>query len=578
MVIVCTNFLGISRAEIHLAEKPLIVLGPNASGKTSLAAAIAGLLSGNANPLGMEWRKRLYVRDGEDYGEILLRSDAGVEWLRWILTEQEVRRFPEAPRHLAMHSMGMVNFIDLVPQSRTQVWESVFLPPLKQTCSRLASQLVEQGVQEDRITDLLDSLRIRPWAQVEEAHGEKSALARAAWKQVTGEQWGGKKAGKWVPAGWKGEYQDVSRLEAAAHLQESREALRSVQVERGVSAAMKAQAVAASSKIPDLEEALKKAEAERKSAGDTALQLSVSEWRLDRRAKQLRIDIQLHSAEEPRNTETTPCPCCGRALVIQGKLLTPAADDQKVADLHNAWEYGRQRLENNLTEASNQLKAAEGNVGPAEATHQEVSERRNQLLAELQIAREMQDSAGDGTVITAPHERRILLATSGVKKAEQIESLIAKKAIADGAHQDATDYELIVKSLGVRGIRGEAVQDGLVRLHDFLAQYSEITAWPVVELDRFFAVMLAGRPAPLCSESEKWRAQFMLQAALAQTVQDSRIVADGADILDSVGMAALVKLTNHLASNGVFPIICATTQVAVPAQWDQVALVKGECR
>ena len=67
IAITINNTLGIRYAEIELPEAGVVeVVGPNASGKTSLAVCAQAVLSHEINPLGLSGpqAKRAYPNDG----------------------------------------------------------------------------------------------------------------------------------------------------------------------------------------------------------------------------------------------------------------------------------------------------------------------------------------------------------------------------------------------------------------------------------------------------------------------------------------------------------------------------------
>ena len=78
MKLVIDNLLGVKHAEIEL-DGIVEVVGPNASGKSSLAACAQALLTHEQNPLGVPAPQaaRVYLHDGEDEG---LAQIDGVEW------------------------------------------------------------------------------------------------------------------------------------------------------------------------------------------------------------------------------------------------------------------------------------------------------------------------------------------------------------------------------------------------------------------------------------------------------------------------------------------------------------------
>ena len=72
--------LGIERAEIDLEAGQIVeVVGPNASGKTSLAVCAQAVLAREANPLGLSAAdaKRSYPHDGADDAVVGLHFTQG---------------------------------------------------------------------------------------------------------------------------------------------------------------------------------------------------------------------------------------------------------------------------------------------------------------------------------------------------------------------------------------------------------------------------------------------------------------------------------------------------------------------
>ena len=70
--------LGIINAEIDLEPGRIVeVVGPNASGKTSIAVCAQAVLARESNPLGLSAAdaKRSYPHDGADDAKVTLRTD-----------------------------------------------------------------------------------------------------------------------------------------------------------------------------------------------------------------------------------------------------------------------------------------------------------------------------------------------------------------------------------------------------------------------------------------------------------------------------------------------------------------------
>ena len=76
MKLTVENTLGIVRAEVDLEPGGIVeVVGPNASGKTSLAVCAQAVLARESNPLGLSAAdaKRSYPHDGAEDARVIDR-------------------------------------------------------------------------------------------------------------------------------------------------------------------------------------------------------------------------------------------------------------------------------------------------------------------------------------------------------------------------------------------------------------------------------------------------------------------------------------------------------------------------
>ena len=577
MRIICKNFLGVKRVEVPLPEGPVAVIGPNSSGKTSLATAIAGLLSRNHNPLGMGMIKNPYMKDGEDYGEVLLRSDSGTEYARWVLSEKGVRVFAEAPEPYGTHSLALVNFIDGKPAVRTDIWETIFLPPAKELSERISEELRQKIVREAVVVDVIDYLRMNNWVDTEAVYKGKAKESKRQWEVLTGEHYGPAKAKAWAPSHWRSNFEGVTTLEAESFLESARESLRMVQVQQAVSESDKERAEQASASIPALEATLKQAEAdlyESKSlsqAQEDVIKQSSSDGR------EIRSRYDAHIAARPKAERAVPCPDCGALLIIgSDHTLARSTSQAEMSAQMKAWELGKEVMDVDLSKLRQEVRRLREDNAPAEALYQSRKELRNKCSLDLAMARG-EAKKGNGHVATAEDEARVALAEQQIESARAMVDSVRRKAQAVEAHNSVMDFTLIAKALGPSGIRGQAISESMSKFRGAVDEVTRITDWPEVTLDSSYMVMINGRPAPVSSGSEKWRAQFTIQCALAIVTGDKRVVADGADILGPENRTQLIALCEYLSQQkGVYAIICATGPFdVIPPEWKKVSIQIG---
>ena len=94
-----------------------------------------------------------------------------------------------------------------------------------------------------------------------------------------------------------------------------------------------------------------------------------------------------------------------------------------------------------------------------------------------------------------------------------------------------------------------------------LRAVARVTGWPAVGLDQHYTVSIGERPMlRLCSESERLRAQWSLQIALARVCKDPVVILDAADHLDQSNMAALRRLLATLCDRAepLAFLVCGT--------------------
>ena len=573
-----TNFLMITKVEIPLDERPTAVVGPNASGKTSISTALAGILSRDPNPLELGAARRPYLHRGAEDGEVVLRiSDTGIECRRWIMSETGIRAMADGPPDASKHVLGMTDFVELKPTERTRVWESCFLPSNKELVAMVGEDLKKQIGSPDVVDKVLGMLRTRKWSDVETIYKHLAREAKAEWQRLAGRNWGKVIAEQWKPSGWRSDLDTVTQAESRTKYEEQREKLRLVQIKQAVEESDVSRAQEALAELPNLKKehaTLADALSRAKSSYEAVNREMAS---IKRNGLRVRDELQQHDNSKPERDETTPCPSCGKALVVgPGTTLTMATDTSAFDTAVQAWSRGRQTLadkldvlrKENVRLKSTHLQPAEAVIEQARAAYQDITSRLGMTERQAKLA--------DATVYTEEDQRRQAAAEQAIDDARAAVEMIDINAKARQVHQNILSYAAIAVALGPRGIRARAMTEGMGQLQSTLEDLSGSTRWPKVTLDSTYAVAIDEFPGPVCAASWKWRANVMLQAAIALVKGEPRIIADGADILDHTGFRQFVSLCNWLASKGVVPVVCATATVeGFPPEWNSVHVEDG---
>ena len=577
MEIEIRNFLGIKEAYIPLVNRPLAVIGPNASGKSSAAVAIAGILSRNHNPLGLGTTSKPYINDESDHGEVVLRGPDSLEYRRWILEERGIRIVADVQKDCNIHALGLTDFINLSTKARAEVWEQAFLPPNKVLLEMIGNDLKEQIAQEAVVQDVLRQLRTQKWTDVCTIFAHKAREAKKEWQGYTGVHYGSKKADLWTPEGWHSEWDSITPAEARTLLENAREMVRVRQIGHAVQESDTARSKAAKMEIPGLQ----------KEVGDLNHRLGEERKKLQVSEKKysgvrdtgllVRAEHESHEKSKPERENTVSCPSCGDALVIgPGETLSRAKDESAFETHIRAWEMGRENLWKQLEALRSQARTIKTEeLIPQGKIVDEIERKHNAASSFLTIAQ--RDSRMEqGKVITEEDVKALAEAEQAVEDAQAASQSINRKTNAHNAHMSVLNYASIALALGPRGVRTRAMQKNLNLLKHYLLQMSESFRWPKVDMDSTYAVRINGRYGVLCSGSEKWRARFMIQCALALVKKENRVIADGADILDDVGSCQLFALCDWLAESNVYAIVCATGTIeGVPSSWEMVRVAGG---
>ena len=128
----------------------------------------------------------------------------------------------------------------------------------------------------------------------------------------------------------------------------------------------------------------------------------------------------------------------------------------------------------------------------------------------------------------------------------------AKQKTADAArhHADVEAWESIADALSPNGIPAELLSEALTPMNDALAGHAESARWPRVAIESEMEITADGRAYGLLSESEQWRCDAMLAAAIAQLSDVRLLVLDRFDVLDVASRGDLVIWLDDLAVAG----------------------------
>ncbi len=579
------NVLGCKVAEIPLfPAQPLVVVGPNAAGKSSVAIAAAAVLAHQSNPLGVSSASRSYLRETADFGEVAWFGSDEQEYVRWVLSEKGIRVASIAPEPLHPASVGLIDFVARSSaRARSDLWESIFLPSSENLIEQVIAEL-KPHVKSDRVLgDVIALLREQGWDHVEQIYRRKATEMKREWSLHAGRPYGKRIAMSWDPEGWKPELTGLTVLDAEAAVNDARQVLQAHQISEAVSALEAEKAKKAALELPALKEtyfvAQKKLEAVREEAEKT--EAAMNSIRLLGKTAQRQLEEWTLAKPEP--LQGVPCPHCGNELyVTSNRRLQRSETKEDFARRMKDWEKKVEEMDSKLVSLRAQLRAAklrgepilrareiaENNLAEANAAYR--SCKKNSMKADKPVSEEERLDA------------RVAIAEQQIEDRKKDLELVKIRVKASQAHQNVMEYTEIADVFGPRGVRARAMAVGMERIKEHLTEVQRTTGWPSVKLDTTYAVTVNDRPAVVSATSEQWRAQIALQIAVALSLENPLVIVDGADVLvDAFGhneMSRLILLCDWLAGEkGVATIVCASgEQTPFPEKWPYVAIRGGK--
>ena len=602
------HLLGIDSAEVDVGPGEIVeVVGPNASGKTSFAVVVQALAGRNVNPLGLSIgdARKTYLHKGDEdgFGRLTYPTigplDADIEWLPRNATMTALTSGESAEPLSRPEAVGLVDFVGRQSEkARAAMLQPILLPPPEDVLDTLKELLKGQMSAQD-LAGVLKSIVDRGWDKTEAVYSDRSRIAQRSWGDVTGRRYGVSVAADWLPDGWLADYDGKTVLETEGDVATARDALALLHKAQAVaevkeeiiSEQQQSEADKAKAALPVMRR--KVAEADDEWSRVRKLSLKAIELDSDQRTLIRKMDAKLKALHPRSAPENSLCPECDTPLMIlKGKIVR--------CDL-TAFELDEDARAAEMVTLKESIEVAQGKLGllhadkvSLEETDRVANEESRALKRSLGELSRQADVTGEVIGVVeqmrrdeAKHlreeenTRSLAEAEQELHDREAVVKVVADAIKAGDLHDTITRYKIISGAIGVRGVRNKMLTAGLGKLNAGLAHLSKASGWPMVEVDAKGIVMIAGThmilPSMMCSESEKWRAQAMIQLTVG-VMSDSRVVMiDRADMLDQDGWGGLVKAVGvATAGKPMSVLLCSTGELDEAAPWRQVAIDKGK--
>jgi len=542
------NILGASAVDVAINRPVALVAGKNYAGKSSVQEAVRMALTGETVRVSLKKDYGRLVTEGQEVGFAVVEIEDG----------QAAMTLPGGAheRHSALlaaneRALPMVldaqRFARLPDQERRAFLFG--LMGLSADGPAVRARLEAKGCDAKKIEAIMPILRAGFPAACEDAKA-KATAAKGAWRQVTGETYGAKKA-----IGWKA----AKPAYDASALDRNYKAMADVEL----------QIVKATEAVGDLQGYAKRYEEQKgrlSELRDRAGHYARIQDKLNRdeaELKQWQEKVEETRAKASGTTEkpqTFTCPCCGVVLehrLADGALIEYKAPEQKADPdaVEKLPEYERALalMESSVANGRRDLAAAD---------------------AAAKALREIEDAGltdpPDAEAITAAKRLLEDLRQTKTTHQSQIKALeeaarasaAADKKTADAAqhHADVAAWDLIGDALAPDGIPGDMLAEALGPINARIAQSAADTGWMTVTIDQDMSLYTAAdtesqgifehRPYALLSESEKWRVDAMIAEAVSHLSGLKLLMLDRFDVLDLQGRADLFAWLDILAANG----------------------------
>lgn len=497
MQITVKNYRGIESAELTVAPIALAV-GNNGAGKSSIAQAVASVLTGTATPPGMLKKDAgQLLRDGQSRGYCSV-DDAKINW-------------PGGSGNTGLISATPVAAGTLSPLDMKPAEAAAYLSGLlnaEPTIDDLKAALA--NMPENLIASVWSEIVGSGWDAANKRAKEAGTRIKGQWEQITGEQYGSKKALEWLPACFADGVPPVEDLQEKV-----------TEWKNKVDSAI-ANAAVSADRIAELQRVV--------DAGNEAEQrLPTLQQNVDDFAKQLAdANAVYESIPEPISQEVTvACPCCSAALVVVSRTVLQAATGKVDEDENQRRSDARAQQAALIRDIADKKRAAESELFNAQ-----------QLInAGTNAANTLSTLSTEGaTEADIEHAREML--TSVEYQQMMLNSLDESKKKVTQLEQN----QVIVSALSADGLRQSVLVRVLDNVNSELLTMSQKSGWGAVSITPEMQIQYSGRDYRLLSASEQFRCRVTLQLYISERDGSGAVVIDAADILDRGGRNGLFKL------------------------------------
>lgn len=528
--ITISNYLGARAVDLTLTTPVTILAGKNAAGKSSLQEAIRHAMGGDAARVALKKDLKALMSDGASSSYATVATSEGEFSI--VLPSGKGMHFDHGALPFVLDP---ARFARLDANERRQFLFGLF--SLSPDGPAVVDALKARGCAAAKIEQVRPMLRDGFDAAAKEAQA-KARDAKAAWRAVTAEAWGSEKAGKWAAPAPTETYGKDMIAAAEAAVAETDAAIAEANQQIGEARAKARQHAEARRQIEEL-----KAKAARLQAARIKLNLDqaqLDEW-----------TAKLDALPEPGSNKPAPhlygCPCCGVALQIVGGELVKY-ELPEASPLDPDIETKRKQWSDAVALYTRSVANDQRDIADAERAAQEIKDLE-QRMGDAPPATERLEQTLAGHQADRKARAATLAQMFEANRQAQAASENTKKAAAH--HADVLAWLAIADALAPDGIPAEMLADAIDPINASLRGHAMAAEWAEALISSDMEILAGDRPYALLSESEKWRADAMIGAAIAELSGLRLLVLDRFDVLDAKGREDLIYWLDAMAAEGL---------------------------
>lgn len=542
------NFQGARSVDLDLQTPAALIAGANGAGKSSVAEAVRLAFLGAPERVALKKEYGQLITEGSKLAAVSVETEGGS--IGMTLPKGIQNGEDLIPQSAALpYVLAPERFAAAEPDARRTLLFG--LTGTKAKPDDIEERLLARGCDAALITQIKPILRTGFVAGATYAKGQATE-AKGSWKATTGEQWGSQKAEGWkadVPefdqAALVGERATLAGIDAK--LEQYTKDLGALEQKAQAHAAARDRLAASqelAAKLPALRQKLEFDLDEHRKLVERVADLQVKAGSGPRVGLVHELADWLYAALDFIQTEG-------------GSFEAYDAADDALAKY--VQQYGPIDSNGDPEAAAALPKAIEARDLMARSVE---NDRRDIAAAELAAAQ--QDAGELETVSSTDVEaaRAKVTATRAERKAvdDRVQALLNAKQAATSAtertanatryHGEIVNWLAIGDALSPDGIPGEILAEALQPINDKLGDLAELAGWRVPAIGADMGITWAGRPYRLLSESERWRVDALIGAALAEISGVRLLILDRFDHLDLTGRGDALDLVDALVMDG----------------------------